>query len=86
MEERLAGGEDTSPYLLFDGAEGDEGPAGELMVYWRTDSGEALLRLLSDFGGRAGEAPREELFDDAPGLPYLQEQQEKLEHPSTLCV
>lgn len=64
IEDRRAGGGDAGSEP-FAGDVADE-MVGEVMVYCNTDSGEALLRRLSDFGGRAGDAPREELLDEAP--------------------
>lgn len=69
-DERLAGGDGNSP--IFNGEAPDEeeaaarGVDGLILEYCSIDSGDALLRLRSDFMGRAGEAPREELLEEAP--------------------
>lgn len=65
IADRLAGGGEVSSPLIDE--EEVDATADAVMVYCSTDSGEALLRRLSDLGGRAGEAPREELFEEAPG-------------------
>lgn len=69
VEVDAVGTGDSAPAAMVD-IEEDEGTggdaAGDDIVYWRTDSGDALLRLLSDLGGLAGDAPIEELFEEAP--------------------
>lgn len=68
----VCGGESSCPNLPPTGEADrpfvDTEEMEEFIVYCKTDSGDALLRLLSDLGGLAGDAPSE-LFEEAPACP-----------------